>query len=390
MKISVGVFFGGRSVEHEVSVISALQAIHTLDKDKYRVVPIYMSKDGKWYTGKELLSIDNFKRLDNLLEKSTEIYMTPAHEDFGIFKKETGFLEKPQIDNIDLAFPILHGTYGEDGALQGFFELKGLPYVGCDVLSSAVGMDKIMMKMVLRDQGLPIVDFHWFLDREWYRDKDVIIEEIEKLGYPLIVKPANLGSSVGISKAANRDELITAIELASSFSQRLLAEKMVKDLKEINCSVIGYSTNLEASVCEEPLKSDDILSYKDKYLSDSSGSKGMSGTKRKIPADLPLEMSQRIQQLAKDTFRILGCAGVSRIDFLIDNDTNEVFVNEINTIPGSLSFYLWEPSNKAFEPMLEELIDQAFKRRRETGNLVTSFDSNIFQMDIDSSKLGEG
>ena len=244
--------------------------------------------------------------------------------------------------------------------------------------------------MVLKDRGLPIVDFHWFLDREWYRDKDVIIEEIEKLGYPLIVKPANLGSSVGISKAANRDELITAIELASSFSQRLLAEKMVKDLKEINCSVIGYSTNLEASVCEEPLKSDDILSYKDKYLSDSSSSKGMSGTKRKIPADLPPEMSDQIQQLAKDTFRILGCAGVSRIDFLVDNDTDEVFVNEINTIPGSLSFYLWEPSNKAFSLMLEELVDQAFKRRRETGNLVTSFDSNIFQMNIDSSKLGEG
>ena len=165
---------------------------------------------------------------------------------------------------------------------------------------------------------------------------------------------------------------------------------MVKDLKEINCSVIGYSTNLEASVCEEPLKSDDILSYKDKYLSDSSSSKGMSGTKRKIPADLPPEMSDQIQQLAKDTFRILGCAGVSRIDFLVDNDTDEVFVNEINTIPGSLSFYLWEPSNKAFSLMLEELVDQAFKRRRETGNLVTSFDSNIFQMNIDSSKLGEG
>jgi len=389
MKINIGVIFGGRSVEHEISVISAQQAISAFDKNSYDITPIYITKTGKWYTGDALLNVDNYKNTDTLLAQCTEIYLSPTYGDFTINAVQSSIWKSKTLGKIDIAFPIIHGTNGEDGSLQGLLELKGIPYVGCDVLSSAIGMDKIMMKMVLKESKLPVVDYTWFTDRSWHMDKEAILENINKIGFPVIVKPSNLGSSVGVSKAADEAQLIDAVELAGSFSNRILVERMVVDLKEINCSVLGDSANQTASVCEEPLGAGDILSYKDKYITKGSSSKGMTSTKRQIPANISKEQATLIQDLAKETFRILSCSGVSRIDFLVDKKDNKVYVNEINTIPGSLSFYLWEATDKNFGQLLKTLIDVALKRQRERDNLVVSYGENIFNMSAGLSKSGK-
>ncbi|MCF6139262.1 D-alanine--D-alanine ligase family protein [Pseudalkalibacillus berkeleyi] len=396
MKVNVGVFFGGVSVEHEVSVISALQAINAMDQDQYEPIPIYISKNKNWYTGEALLDIENYKNVDDLLKQCERIIITTNEQGRPVINRHTtGMFGKKFITNIDVAFPVIHGTYGEDGILQGFFELNSIPYVGCDVFSSAVGMDKVMMKQILRDSGVPILDYHWFYSTKWLNDQDALVEKIEQeLNYPVIVKPANLGSSVGISKATNREELEEAVELAMEFATKIVVEKMVTNLKEVNCSVLGDYEEAESSVCEEVLSSTDILTYQDKYQSgggNSKGggaSKGMESTNRKIPADMSDEMTSQVQQLAKDTFQILGCAGVSRIDFLIDQNSDAVYVNEINTIPGSLSFYLWEPTGKSFQQLTSDMIQIALKRQRERESLTFSVDSNLFALHSGGAKGG--
>jgi D-alanine-D-alanine ligase len=388
MKVSVGVFFGGKSVEHEVSVISALQAIAALDSSRYQVVPVYVTKKGAWYTGEALLAVENYKDMDKLLRAAVPVYWKSgaAEAGFWLHPAQSGWLQKPKPIQIDVVLPVLHGTFGEDGCIQGLFELADVPYAGCDVLSSANGMDKIATKALLQAAGIPVIGYTWFNFKSWAGGDASVREEVKRLGFPLIVKPANLGSSVGISKAKNEAELEEAVALAGSFAQRVIVEKMVQDLREINCSVVGDYEHAEASVCEEPMRQGDFLSYADKYLSaegggkqkGGSGSKGMASTKRKIPADLSPEQAAKVQQLAKDTFRTLGCSGVSRIDFLMDNADGELYVNEINTIPGSLSFYLWEPANKPFGRLLDEMIDTAFKAHREKQQLVFTYDTNIF------------
>lgn len=384
MKTKVGVFFGGRSVEHEISVISALQAINAFNKDKYEVVPVYISKQGKWFTGAPLLDISNYKDLKGLESKVEEVYMRPIFGDYNLYRVDTkGSLFKkkdPVVEELHIAFPILHGSHGEDGMFQGVMETIGIPFVGCDTLSSANGMDKITMKMILAESGIPVVDFVWFTDREWLSERGKISEKVEKeLGYPVIVKPANLGSSVGISKATDRHSLDSAIENAIRFSSRIIVEQMVQDMKEINCSVLGDADHRESSVCEEPIKEKDFLTYNEKYGAGGKKS-GMQASQKKIPADLPEKVSEKIQKLASETFRVLACNGVSRIDFMIDNDTNDIYVNEINTIPGSLSFYLWEESGISFPDLIDKLIALALKRKRDIDRKTYSYDTNIFAM----------
>ncbi len=384
MKTNIAVFFGGRSVEHEISVISALQAINAFDSDKYEVVPIYISKQGRWYTGPELLDLKNYKDLKALTHKATEVYMRPEYGDFNLYKAASGgFFSKGNqvVAELHAAVPVLHGTNVEDGIFQGVLETIGLPFAGCNTLSSANGMDKITMKMILRANGVPVVDYVWFTDKQWFSQRDALVEKIEKeLGYPVIVKPANLGSSVGISKAADRDELLKAIDNAERFSQRIIVEKMVVKLKEINCSVLGEADECEASVCEEPVKTGDFLSYEDKYMGGSKSAKGMQASERRIPADLPSEVSERIRKMAKETFRVLSCHGVSRIDVMIDEADGSIYVNEINTIPGSLSFYLWEASGVKFPQLMDRLVALALKRKREADRKTFTYDQNIFAL----------
>ena len=383
MKTNIGVFFGGNSVEHEVAVISALQAIQNIDKNLYDVTPIYIAKNGKMYSGDVLLNIDNFKNIPELLKKAYSVFIT--REDDGVFVKaqESKLFSKIKPIKIDLAFPIVHGTNCEDGSLQGFFELLSIPYIGCDVLSSAVGMDKAVFKDVLKRVGVPVLDCLVFSSRDFLKDENSLLEKIEnEIKYPLIIKPVNLGSSVGISKVDNRQELYDAISLAASFTNNILAEKAVENLREINCSVLGYLDEFEASELEEPIMQDKILSYKDKYLSGGKGSKGskgsgMSSLSRKLPAELEEDIANKVKKYAIESFKAIGGHGVSRIDFLMNDKTKEVFVNEINTIPGSLAFYLWEAKGVSYKELINRLVALAFKRQRVKENLSFTIDTNI-------------
>ncbi|MBD5211805.1 MAG: D-alanine--D-alanine ligase [Bacteroidales bacterium] len=383
MKTNVAVFFGGRSVEHEISVISALQAINAFDKEKYEIIPVYITKQGRWFTGDNLLDIRNYKDLKTLTDNATEVFMRPEYGDYNLYKAETGrFMKRnPVVASLHVAIPVLHGTNGEDGIFEGLLETIGIPFAGCNTLASANGMDKITMKMILRECGIPVVDYVWFTDKEWFKRREEILDEVEsKLGYPVIVKPANLGSSVGIGKASDRRELAEKITNAEKFSQRIIVEHMIEDLKEINCSVLGDADDHQSSVCEEPIKSGDFLSYEDKYMGGTKTNAGMQSSEKRIPAELPENVSETIRKMAGDTFRALSCHGVSRIDVMIDRKDDAIYVNEINTIPGSLSFYLWEASGISFSSLMDKLVELALRRKRETDRKTFSYDQNIFAL----------
>jgi len=373
-------FFGGASVEHEVSVISALQAINNMDKEKYEMIPIYISKENYMYVGEKIGDIKEYRDIDGLIKKSQRVILVNEENKVKIIKYPLRKLYDNYYDYIDLAFPIVHGTNVEDGTLQGFFKTLKLPFVGPDVTSSAIGMDKYIMKTVLKDNNIPVLDCVTLNKREYIENKESIIKRIEgKEEYPVIVKPINLGSSVGIKIARDRKELEEALEFAMQYSYKVLVEKAITNLREINCSVIGDYNEAIASECEEPIGTDEILSYEDKYLGEQKGcgSKGMSSLQRKLPAEISMEMKEKIQTLAIETFKLLGCNGVSRIDFIINKDTDEIFVNEINTIPGSLSFYLWEPVGLKYKDLLDKIIDLALKKQIEEKNITYDFNTNI-------------
>lgn len=381
MKTTIGVFFGGRSTEHEISVISANQAINAIDKDKFDVVPVYITKQGKWYTGDALLEISNYRNTASLLEKCREVYMKPIYGDYNLYKAKKPMFGSDVFAKFDVVIPVLHGSNGEDGIFEGVLETIGIPYAGCSTLASANGMDKITMKMILQASGIPVVDYLWFTDRQWFEKRDELIGDIEKkLGYPVIVKPANLGSSVGIGRAHDREDLIDKINTAEQYSSRIIVEHMVDNLQEINCSVLGDCDDYQTSVLEEPIKSGEILSYTDKYMGGSKGKTGMQSAQKRIPADLPESETALIKDLAGKTFAVLSCHGVSRVDMIIDRDNRNIYVNEINTIPGSLSFYLWEASGIKFDKLMERLVSLALKRKRDESTKTVSYDQNIFSM----------
>lgn len=392
MKTNIGVFFGGRSTEHEISVISASQAMHAINRDKYDVTPIYISKQGKWYTGEALLDIANYRDVPALLTKVEEVYMEPCYGDYNLYKKKKSMFGSNVLTHLDVVIPVLHGSNGEDGIFEGVLETIGIPFAGCNTLSSANGMDKITMKMILQACDIPVVDYVWLTDKQWYAQRDELINKIEdKIGYPVIVKPANLGSSVGIGRATNREELVEKVNGAEIYSTRIIVEDMVEDLQEINCSVLGDCDEYQASVLEEPIKSGEILSYEDKYMGGTKGAKGMQASQKRIPAELPEEETKRIQYLATETFRVLSCHGVSRVDVIVDRKTRDIYVNEINTIPGSLSFYLWEATGISFEQLMDRLVQLALKRKREMGLKTVSYDHNIFSLGkgLKGGKMGK-
>ncbi len=384
MKTNIGVFFGGRSTEHEISVISASQAMAAIDRGRYDVTPIYITKQGRWYTGDALLDVRNYRDPASLLKKCTEVYMRPVYGDYNIYPaKPSGFFGgggKP-VGKLDVVIPVLHGSNGEDGIFEGVLETIGIPFAGCNTLSSANGMDKITMKMILQSSGVPVVPYLWFTDKQWFGQREQLIGRIEsELGYPVIVKPSNLGSSVGIGRAMNREQLIDRIDDAERYSSRIIVEHMVEQLQEINCSVLGNADEYQTSVLEEPIKSGEILSYEDKYMGGTKGAKGMQAAQKRIPAELPADVTERIQFLAGETFRVLGCHGVSRVDVIVDRADGNIYVNEINTIPGSLSFYLWEATGLTFAGLMDKLVQLAVQRSREAGQKTVSYDHNIFAM----------
>lgn len=393
MKIKVGVMFGGKSVEHEISIISAIQAIGYLDKNKYDVIPIYITKNNEFYIGERIGEIAAYTNLPELLKTSQRVVPVYLEGKTMLMKYPQKMFSKNIADYIDIAFPVVHGTNVEDGTLQGFLKMLNVPYVGCDVVSSAVGMDKYVMKTVLKDNGVPVLDCKCYTSKEYDGDGEKVVNEIEeKIGYPLIVKPVNLGSSIGISKAECREELYDCLETAFHYATRILVETAVQNLKEINCSVLGDYEYAEASECEEPVSSDKILTFAEKYIGDGSskgakggvksspsGSKGMATLKRKIPAEITDDQRTQIRDLAVKAFKCLGCNGVSRIDFMMDTKSGKIWLNEINTIPGSLSFYLWEPLGVKYTELLDRMISVALKRERENDSITYSFDSNVLQ-----------
>lgn len=381
MKTTIGIFFGGRSTEHEISVISANQAMAAIDRDKYTIVPVYITKQGKWYTGSALTDVKNFRDINALLAACTEVYMRPVYGDYNLYAAKKKLFKSDVVATLDAAIPVLHGSNGEDGIFEGILETIGLPYAGCNTLASANGMDKITMKMILSANDIPVVDYVWFTDKQWFAKRDELIDTIEKrLGYPVIVKPANLGSSVGIGRAEDRRQLLERVDDAQRYSARIIVEDMVENLQEINCSVLGDCDDYETSVLEEPIKSGEILSYTDKYMGGSKDNRGMHAAQKRIPADLPADETERIRYLAGETFRVLSCHGVSRVDMMIDAKTRAIYVNEINTIPGSLSFYLWEAAGIKFADLMERLVRLAFKRKRDASSKTVSYDANIFAL----------
>ena len=400
-KIRAGVFFGGPSVEHEVSVITAMQAIQAMDPQRYEVIPVYTTKSGELYTGAHLAQLESYRNIPEALKQAQKVVLQKEGKDVVLMLAKQKRFGSSIVTALDVALPIYHGTGGEDGVMQAHFERLGLPYTGPDVTSSAIGMDKWASKAMFKLHGVPCVDGLKIRQSEYFTDPEATALRIEKaVGYPAIIKPYNLGSSVGIHKCRDRASLLEGLEDAFLYSQAVLAERAVQNLREINCAVLGDAEEARASVCEEPLNATDILTYADKYQSggktgktgakSGGGSKGMQSLARVVPADLSPEMTEKVQQLAIDAFRAIGACGCSRIDFLLDNQTGELFANEINTIPGSLAFYLWEKSGLTFTQLMDEMIRLALKRQRQQSLLHRSFETNLLQhAQIGGAKAGK-
>lgn len=391
MKTKVAMLFGGKTVEHEVSVISGIQAIMAMDTGKYDVIPVYMTKENDMYIGSDIGDIAAYKDIPALLKRSQRVIMVNEGGRVQLVPYPMKRFGGKSPVQIDIAFPVVHGTNVEDGALQGYLKTVGIPFVGPDVTSSAISMDKYITKAVLKEAGIPVLDAAVFTLAD-YAELDSLLDKAEKaVGYPMITKPVNLGSSVGIKVAKDRNELIDAFDEAFRYASRVIAEHAISDLREINCSVLGDENEALASECEEPLTEGEILSYEDKYVSGGGGKKGgakgggakgskgagMANLSRKIPADLTAEKREEIRGMAVRAFKALGCCGVSRIDFMIDRADDSLYFNEINPIPGSLSFYLWEPVGVPYSELLDRMIELALKRQRTEDALTFTFDTNI-------------
>jgi D-alanine-D-alanine ligase len=385
--LRVGVFFGSRSVEHEVSVITAQQAIAAMPADRFVPVPVYIAKSGAWYTGDQLLQLDRYKDIDRLIAASTRVTMRPDPSSGGELLEvdgRRGLLggAARAVARFDVAMPLVHGSNGEDGTLQGLFELAALPYCGCDVASAAISMDKRLSRTTLRGAGIPVLDDVMVSRERWQRDPDAVCAElIRKPGFPMYIKPRRLGSSIGVARVDDDGASRTALEVAFGYDTSILAEAAQDESIEINCSVLGEGDDVRASVCEQPVTRG-TLSYADKYLSGAKGKSGakapaggMKSSQRIIPAPISESLTNRIQETAKASFRAIGAAGVTRVDFLVSPESDSFVVNELNTLPGSLSFYLWEASGLHFDALLARLIEMAIARHREQQATTSSIDT---------------
>lgn len=399
MKLNIAVFFGGESVEHEVSIISAHQAMEALDQEKYNVIPIYVAKNRRLYMSDLLNDMKNFKDLNGLISKCTQVTLANVDNKVVILPVKTSLFGKKELGTIDVAIPVMHGTNGEDGTIQGFLEMLKVPYAGCDLYGAAVGQDKVLMKNILHDNGLPIADWFYVYSDEIDEHQDEVLKKVHAIGYPVILKPSRTGSSVGIAIAHNDEEYLNCFEDTRQYDEKVITEKVIHPMREINCSVLGDKNHAEASVLEEVTKAgeDNMLDFKDKYMGSGSAkgakkaggpSKGMASTARRVPAPLDDITTKLIQQYALDTFRVLQCSGVCRIDFMMDAETKHVYVNEINTIPGSLAFYLWENQGVSFSELMDRLVQQALDRERKRSRMTFSYDTNLLASYSESGLKG--
>lgn len=386
----LGVIFGGVTCEHDVSVVSGLQLIENVNKNKYEVIPIYIHSDGEWYTGEELLDSKIYKEFDKNESKLKKAIIPPNKKGLVIFEK--GLFAKNKFIELDVVIPAMHGMNGEDGTLQGLLELANIPYTSSGVLGSSVGMDKILMKKVFEAHKLPVLPYTYLIRDEWKENKEEIIKRIEEqITYPMFVKPSNLGSSIGISKAKDRAGLLDAIEIAINYDSRVIIEKGVENLIEINCSALGFGEDVNTSVCEQPVNWAEFLTFEDKYMRGSKNAKGepkptnklgvkqggMESMDRRIPANIPDDQTKVIQDLTKKAFKALNSKGVVRIDYIIDKDDNNIYINEINTIPGSFSFYLWKHNGLEYPALIDKLVEIAEKSNEEKNKNNYTYKSDI-------------
>ena len=388
MKIRVGVIFGGESVEHEISIITAIQAMNKMDEEKYEIIPIYITKNREWYTGEMLKDIDVYQDFNLIKNYSTNVVLYYKKGSYVLQKKNGLF--KSVVKEIDIIFPIVHGTNVEDGVLQGYLQTIGIPFVGSNVYGSVAGQDKVIMKDIWKEANLPMTKYTWFYDVDYRENKEKVLKEISKLKYPLIVKPATTGSSVGICVCDNEDSLKEGIDEAIQYDSKIIVEEVVQNLKEVNIAVMGNYEHQKTSEIEEVLSANKFLTFNDKYIGGGKGklkggvkvptkgtSKGMASANRKLPADIDGSMRKEVEEIAAKAFKVLGSSGNARIDFLIDEKTNKIYINEINSIPGSLAFYLWEAKGVEFTKVLDEMIQIGIKDYKRRTSKTHSFESNI-------------
>ncbi|MER1992659.1 MAG: D-alanine--D-alanine ligase family protein [Eubacteriales bacterium] len=384
MKKQVGVIFGSRSCEREVSIISAVQLMRHADQEKYDIIPVYIDESGNWYTGDALKDIGSFKPFNPDKKGITKVFPDLSSGSGALLThaRGTGLFSKDRIEiaaRIDVYIIVMHGLHGEDGTIQGLLELANIPYTSTGVAGSGLGMDKIMMKQFFRGADLPVLPGIGVTRTRYLSEPKSVFEEVEKeLGYPVFVKPANLGSSIGVSRADDRESLEDSLELAFEYDRRVLIEAGLDKPIELNCSVLGYDEEIEASPIEMPINQDEFLDFKDKYLA-SGGSKGMASLHRVLPAPIEDELRDEIQEMSRKIFRMLDCKGVVRIDYMFDKNAGKLYITEINTIPGSLAFYLWENAGVAYTRLIDRMVGYAEKAHGDKNRANYAYTSDILK-----------
>ena len=383
-KIQLGVFFGSRSCEREVSIISAIQMMNHVDTEKYDVIPVYIDEHGAWYTGEALRSIDTYTPFspDAKGVEAVNLDLTSGSGALMAYRVGKGLFHGGKneiVARLDVCFLVLHGLHGEDGALQGLLEMANLPYTSTGVVGSAVGMDKIIMKQFFKGAGLPVLPGEAYTRSAFEDDADAVMDDVEKqLGYPVFVKPANLGSSIGVSRAEDREDLRDSLELAFEYDRRVLVEKGLDKPMELNCSVLGWDRDVEAAPIEMPISGDECLDFQEKYLH-NGGSKGMASLSRLLPAPIGEEMTAQLQEMSKKIFRMMDCKGVVRIDYMYDKISDQCYITEINTIPGSLAFYLWEAGGLKYTQLIDRMVACAQRAHEEKNSRNYAFTSDILR-----------
>ena len=382
MKKQIAIIFGSRSCEREVSIISAVQLMRHIDREKYEPVPVYIDENGCWYTGAVLMDINTFKPFNRDMKGIVRVFPDLSSGSGALLTRTSGIglfaKEKTEIvARIDVYILVFHGLNGEDGTIQGLLELANIPYTSTGIAGSAIGMDKIMMKQFFRGAGLPVLPGICITRSSFQHNRKSVIQQIEnELGYPVFVKPANLGSSIGVSRADSPVSLADSLELAFEYDRRVLVEKGLNKPIELNCSVLGYDDEVQASPIEMPINSDAFLDFKDKYLA-SGGSKGMASLHRILPAPIEEDLKKEIQDLSCRIFRMLDCKGVVRIDYMFDKESETIYITEINTIPGSLAYYLWENAGISYSSLIDRMIQYAEKAHNDKNLANYAYSSDI-------------
>jgi D-alanine-D-alanine ligase len=372
------VAFGGVSPEHEVSVLTAIQVMSALSDSMYQIRPLYISKSGQWFTGDQLKELENYRDLQVLQSQVDPCYFNRDELGRSVLEvPKKGLFGKVTQHPIYAVVVAFHGGSGENGAFQGVCEQYNVPYTGSGVLASSLGMDKVKAKQLCEANQIPVTASLSFYEEDWEQHHQTIMDEVEQLGYPVIVKPSSLGSSIGVKKVEHSNALIKAVETAFRYDAQVLIEEAIHPLIEINCAVMGTPESCTSSVCEQPIGSEDALSFADKYQRGGSGEKGMASADRVIPAPISDELTREIRSLSEHIFRVFQASGVARIDFLVHEETGKVYFNEINTIPGSFSYYLWEHSKLNFSELLDQLIETALTNHQQKNGRILSYDTNL-------------